>query len=125
MHDNAGNVKGMSWDSTWLLLLCFLSGEFYSRSGVCLSIHLTDEAVPGWEYSVAIFHMLNFTTFMFIFLAYGYIYNFIKESSKLAGGGQRKRELTVARKMTLIVVTDFLCWVPINIMGKIFSTLIR
>ena len=89
---------------------------------MCISIHLTDEAVPGWEYSVAIFHVLNFTTFMFIFLVYAYIFNFIKKSSKAAGGEQKKREMAAARKMTLIVVTDFLCWVPINIMGKSFCT---
>ncbi len=96
----------------------YFQGQFYSRSGVCLSIHLTDEEIPGWEYSVAIFHAFNFAVFMFIFLAYAYMYNFIKESSLASGNDAKKREMAAAKKMTLIVITDFLCWVPINIMGE-------
>ncbi len=95
----------------------YFQGKYYSRSGVCVSIHLTNEQVPGWEFSVAIFHALNFLVFMYIFGAYAYIYSFIKESSAASGGGSGKRELAAARKMTLIVITDFCCWVPINIMG--------
>ncbi len=113
---------------TWLVIIfiaiiplfpsSYFQGQFYSRSGVCLSIHLTNEGNPGWQYSVAIFHVFNFTAFMFIFLAYGYIYNFIKESGQASGSDAKKREMAAARKMTLIVATDFCCWVPINIMGN-------
>ena len=52
----------------------YFAGSYYSRSGVCISIHLTNDQPPGWEYSVAIFHGLNFFTFVFITAAYGYMF---------------------------------------------------
>ena len=88
-----------------------------NRSSVCMSIHITRETPPGWEYSVAVTHGLNFLVFLFIFIAYGYMYIKIKSSSK-ASGSKTNKELAIARKMTLIVLTDFCCWFPINIMGK-------
>ncbi len=58
---------------------------------------------------------------MFIFISYSYIYNFIKDSGNATAQLQKKRELAAAKKMTVIVATDFCCWVPINIMGKYFQ----
>ncbi len=91
----------------------YFDGEFYSRSGMCVSLHITEETTPGWEYSVAVFHGLNLFTFMFIFVAYAYMHNTIKH-----GMLNKKREMTVTRRMAIIVFTDFCCWMPINIMGR-------
>ncbi len=98
----------------------YFQGQFYSRSGVCVSIHITNEKAPGWEYSVALYHGINLFVFIFILLAYGYIYYVIKHPRLVLTGNQKKREMAAARKMTLIILTDFCCWVPINIMGKSF-----
>lgn len=96
----------------------YFKGQFYSRSGVCVSLHITNDKNPGWEYSSVIFHGLNFCTFVFILSAYGYMYHIIRDSQQMAlSTTQKKVELTAARKMTVIVMTDFLCWIPINIMG--------
>ena len=104
-----------------LLPFEYFEDKFYSRSGVCVSLHITGETPPGWEYSVAIFHGLNFTIFMMIFmiifLSYSYMYKVIRGSMKASGRGQGKRDIALARNITLIVLTDFICWVPINIMG--------
>lgn len=112
----------------WGLVIClaliplipgsYFQGSFYSRSGVCVSLYITNEETPGWEYSFAIFHGLNLAVFLFIFVAYAYMYKIIRSSSAITAGEQKKREMAAARKMTLIVVTDFCCWVPINIMGQ-------
>lgn len=95
----------------------YFEDQFYSRSGVCVSLHITNEETPGWEYSVAIFHGLNFSIFMFVFVSYGFIYRVIRDSTKMVNSEQRKSEMAAARKITLIVLTDFCCWVPINVMG--------
>ncbi len=87
-----------------------------------MTIHLTNEEVPGWEYSVAIFHGLNFSIFICIFISYSYMYYFIKDSGSATAQIQKKRELAAAKKMTLIVITDFCCWIPINIMGNTLMT---
>lgn len=96
----------------------YFHGTFYSRSGVCVSIHITNQKTPGWEYSVSIFHGLNFIVFFVIFITYIYMFNFMKATSQSVGRRNRLRELTVARKMALIIITDFCCWIPINVMGK-------
>lgn len=101
-----------------LLPLEYFAGEFYARSPVCVSLHITQETPPGWQYSVFVFHGLNLCSFIFIFLAYSYMYSIIKASGAELGNDQKQREMAAARKMTIIVLTDFCCWVPINIMGK-------
>ena len=107
----------------------YFKGQFYSRSSVCLSLHITKETSPGWEYSAAIFHGLNFTCFMFIFLAYSHLYKVVKRSSadtaKMTQGQKpQQSDVTLARKLTLVVATDFFCWVPINLMGEYFNPII-
>ena len=110
----------------WSFVLClaiiplfpieYFAGEFYSRSGVCISIYLTNNETPGWQYSVAIFHGMNLFVFMVIFVAYSYIYYTIWQVASKAGK-EKKTDMATARKMALIIFTDFCCWVPINIMG--------
>ncbi len=104
-----------------LLPISYFDGQFYSRSSVCLSLHITNEISPGWEYSVAIFHGLNFTCFVFIFCAYAYIYSVIRESHSSTGRHTTRpanTDVALARRLVLVVATDFLCWIPINMMGK-------
>ena len=100
----------------------YFEGGYYSRSGMCISIHLTNEYAPGWQFSVAIFHGLNFMSFVFIFLSYAYMYKVVVDSQSSTGKQMGKAraseaEVKLARRITLVVATDFLCWVPINIMG--------
>ena len=103
-----------------LFPLDYFKGGYYSRSGMCISIYLTNEKTPGWEFSVFIFHFLNFFSFMFIFLSYAYMYRVVVASSRSSSGKAKasEAEIKLAQRMTLVVATDFLCWVPINIMGK-------
>ena len=91
----------------------YFDGEFYSRSGMCISLHITDEVTPGWEYSVAVFHVLNLSSFIFVFAAYQVIHHRIKQ-----GMMDKKKEKAAFKRMALIVSTDFCCWVPLNVMGK-------
>ena len=97
----------------------YFKGGYYSRSGMCISIYLTNEKTPGWEFSVFIFHFLNFFSFMFIFMSYAYMYRVVVASSRSSTGKAKasEAEIKLAQRMTLVVATDFLCWVPINIMG--------
>lgn len=60
-----------------LLPIDYFKGQFYSRSGVCLAFHITALQWPGWEYSVAIFLVLNLIAFLFILFCYLYMYNTI------------------------------------------------
>ncbi|XP_064630867.1 G-protein coupled receptor GRL101-like [Lineus longissimus] len=76
----------------------------------------------SWEYSVAIFLGLNLVEFMIIAVLYTWMYVIIKRSAdvikhKTSRKKGENKELVVARKMALIILTDFACWMPIIILG--------
>lgn len=97
-----GNSNGMS---------------FFSQSAVCLPLQLSSEKPSGWEYFMAIFIIFNFCSFFFILVAYMAIYWTIM---KLVGGSasaHMQQESARAIRLFIIVLTDFLCWMPVIIMG--------
>ncbi|XP_038051676.1 G-protein coupled receptor GRL101-like isoform X2 [Patiria miniata] len=112
---------------TWLMVI-FLSafplfglsyfGNFYGRSGVCLALHITPDLPKGWEYSVFIFLALNFISFLTIAVSYSVMFVVARRTQKAVN---RSRDTNtgdaMARRMTLIVMTDFVCWVPIILLG--------
>ena len=92
-------------------------GNFYGRSGVCLAFHITNSNPKGWEYSVAVFLVLNFVTFLVIFFSYLRMFFVAKKTRSAVRKLQDKNDSAMARRMTLIVATDFFCWVPIILLG--------
>ncbi|XP_071549649.1 uncharacterized protein [Panulirus ornatus] len=91
--------------------------NFYGRSGVCLALHITHEKPNGWEYSVFVFLVLNLVSFSVIAGSYWGMYRAAHNSSAAVRNDQQLRESSMARKMTLIVVTDAACWLPIIFLG--------
>ncbi|KAK6167360.1 hypothetical protein SNE40_021407 [Patella caerulea] len=91
--------------------------NFYGRSGVCLAFHITPSSPPGWEYSVAVFLVLNFVSFLVIFLSYFWMFIVAKRTRSAVRATETKTDAAMARRMTLIVMTDFFCWVPIILLG--------
>ncbi|XP_077989864.1 uncharacterized protein LOC144444325 [Glandiceps talaboti] len=103
----------------------YFGESFYGRSAVCLSLHLTNESTPGWEFSVSIFLVLNSLSFIVIFVCYLLMYSSIRRIRRASGrksSQSSKEAATIAKRMTLIVLTDFCCWVPITIMGILALT---
>ena len=90
---------------------------FYGKSAVCLPLQLSTERQAGWEYAVSIFIILNFVSFMYILTAYTAMYLRVKGSAKRVRSTNMKRESKMAKRMMLIVLTDFLCWMPIIVIG--------
>ncbi|XP_077989816.1 uncharacterized protein LOC144444277, partial [Glandiceps talaboti] len=108
-----------------LVGISYFGESFYGRSAVCLSLHLTNESTPGWEFSVGIFLALNFLSFILIFVCYLLMYVSVRRSKKASGlksSKSSKAAATIAKRMTLIVLTDFCCWVPITVMGILALT---
>lgn len=97
----------------------YFRGEFYSRSGVCLALHITNQKPPGWQYSVAIFFCVNLVAFLIIVSAYCYMYLTIRKSYLSVNRLRAHRviEGRIAQQMAVIVLTNFLCWFPIIMMG--------
>ncbi|XP_052071163.1 G-protein coupled receptor GRL101-like [Mytilus californianus] len=89
---------------------------FYSRTAVCLALPFSRQKVSGWEYSTAIFVFFNCTAFIVIAWCQLSIYQIAKSSNRIMTK-RTKQDLTLARRLFLIVLTDFLCWFPVGIMG--------
>ncbi|XP_033121603.1 G-protein coupled receptor GRL101-like [Anneissia japonica] len=128
-------VVTASWTITLILSIIpalpssYFNSEFYGVTSVCLALPLTSERVRGWEYTAAIFIGVNMLCFLLIFLSYSGIFILIKVSSaklKKIGLGSmdsvKKQHIALAVRMVFIVATDFLCWVPIIIMGILSLT---
>ena len=90
---------------------------FYGKSAVCLPLQLSPERMAGWEYAVGIFIGLNFVSFVYILVAYIVMFMTVKNTSKKVGSTSMKRESQMARRMLFIILTDFLCWMPVILIG--------
>ena len=103
----------------------YFENEFYGRSSVCLALPLTTERPAGWEYSVALFLVFNLLAFTVIFLCYLAIYITVKLSAKNishAGKTNKSQQIEFAMRMAFLVGTDFVCWMPVIIMGFLSLT---
>lgn len=102
-----------------IVFTSYFKDEFYSRSGVCLALHITNKKPAGWEYAVALFLAINLAAFLFIVACYTYMYQTIQQSSRRLTRIMSKevRERQVGRQMAFIVMTNFCCWFPIIVMG--------
>ncbi|XP_048738543.2 uncharacterized protein LOC125653234 isoform X2 [Ostrea edulis] len=114
---------GIIWCVTILLAAIplipgeYFRGQFYSRSVVCLALPLTRDKPAGWEYSTAIFILLNFVLFTIIALGQCLIYREVSLSGSKVKSTRRNQDMVIARGLFLVVLSDFLCWFPIGIMG--------
>ena len=86
-------------------------GSDYIKNGVCILFNFTQGKQPGWEYAASIFLGFNITAFVFIFFGYIIIYSSIRKTQRQSGR-KADPEATLARQFILVVLSDFLCWVP-------------
>ncbi|XP_072014299.1 G-protein coupled receptor GRL101-like [Amphiura filiformis] len=108
-----------------VLVQGYFGNEYYGRSSVCLALPLTNDRPAGWEYSVALFLCVNLLAFSIILICYSAIYIVVKLSARNITT-TRKNNLTqqieFAMRMAFLVATDFICWMPIIIMGFLSLT---
>ena len=102
--------------------------EVYSFNSICVGLPLNSDTYHGSGYAVGIFIGANTVIFFLIAVGQVSIYRVKSASSAKLNlqGEQAKRryreDRAVARQLSLIVVTDFLCWFPICIMGLMSQT---
>lgn len=85
-----------------LVIKPYFRDEFYSRSGVCLSFHITNQKPAGWEYSIAIHLCANLVAFIIIVACYTAITFEIKRS-RLSRQEQETVPVKVSSKNYLYV----------------------
>ena len=89
---------------------------YYGQTSVCMPRFYVHRGASGWEYSFVII-TVNFLGFFFI--AISYICMFIKAKKQLVikNNQREKQQLRMQKRISRIIITDFLCWIPICIMA--------
>ena len=96
--------------------------EFYSHTGICIPLPVTRNEFNGHKYAFGIIVVLNFVLFMIIATGQVFVFLSIRANSMLTVDSSRKsQDLRIARGLTSIVVSDFLCWFPIGLLGLLAS----
>nr|KAG5699458.1 hypothetical protein BaRGS_016304 [Batillaria attramentaria] len=90
---------------------------FYGQTGICLPLPITRKPFLGQHYAFGVFVILNFLLFVLIGAGQLLIYHAIRNASIASRSNRRKQDMAIARRLSLIVFTDFCCWFPIGMMG--------
>ena len=67
--------------------------------------------------------MIAFNLVIFLIIAAGQvlIYHSVRINSMTMDTGQKQQDVTIARRLTTVAVSDFLCWFPIGLLGLLAS----
>ncbi|XP_070198825.1 G-protein coupled receptor GRL101-like [Littorina saxatilis] len=106
-----------------LAVVPLLTGmEFYGQSSICIPLPITRQQFSGQQYAFGVFIIFNFVIFLFIGVGQLMIYRAVSKASAASGTASRSRDLTVARRLFMIVLTDFCCWFPVGVMGLLAAS---
>ena len=72
---------------------------------------------PGLYFSIVLFLGINLVCFLFVAVTYVWIFIIVLQSNRRVGISRTDQEITLAKRMAAIVVTDFMCWAPIIVIG--------
>eukprot|EP00057_Strongylocentrotus_purpuratus_P018232 XP_011672706.1 PREDICTED: G-protein coupled receptor GRL101 [Strongylocentrotus purpuratus] len=95
--------------------------------GISIFQSNNDGNQPSWIYSIVLFLGINLICFLFILICYIIIFVQVRRSANSIGkdrntGSPHDQEVRMAFKMAIIIGTDFLCWMPVIIMGILSQT---
>ena len=72
----------------------------------------------SWYFSIALFLGLNFLLSILILVLYIVIFLAVRKTSRAAQKSPNiKKEMLMAMRMTVVVMTNCLCWLPVVILG--------
>ena len=101
------------------LLPASSSWHFYSQTGICIPLPITRQDFPGHDYAFAVIIIFNFV--LFLLIAVGQLVIFVSvRSQSLAeqdDSDRRSKDQALAQRLFTVVVSDFLCWFPIGLLG--------
>ena len=99
----------------------YFGNDFYGRSSVCISLPLTRTTLTykAWEYSFALFIVLNLVIYSLIVAGQIAIFQQINSYNSCGQAeAKKKREVAVAKSLSVVVISDTICWLPVAILGK-------
>nr|KAG5686795.1 hypothetical protein BaRGS_013115 [Batillaria attramentaria] len=97
--------------------------RFYGQTGICVPLPIPRNDFQGHDYSFGVMIVLNFVLFMLIAVGQILIYWSIQTNSmSTADSTRRSRDMTIARRLFAVVMSDFLCWFPVGLLGILAAT---
>ncbi|KAL8609057.1 hypothetical protein ACOMHN_059870 [Nucella lapillus] len=93
--------------------------EFYSQTGICIPLLVTRREFRGKYYSFSVLVVLNFIVFLFVSVGQALIYRTIQANALKTDSSKVSQDITIARRLITIAVTDFMCWFPIGLCGML------
>ncbi|KAL8559360.1 hypothetical protein ACOMHN_045080 [Nucella lapillus] len=91
--------------------------HFYSQTGICIPLPITRTSFKGRDYAFGIMIIFNLVLFILIASGQFMIYWTIRATSSVRSTSNKNKDLTIARRLVSVVVSDFLCWFPIGLLG--------
>ena len=93
--------------------------HFYGQTGICIPLPVTRQDFPGHDYAFAVMIIFNFVLFLLIAFGQFVIYLSVRSQSmtEKENNDRRSKDLAVAQRLFTVVVSDFLCWFPIGLLG--------
>ena len=92
--------------------------QFYSQTGICIPLPITRKKFPGSDYSFYVMIVVNFLLFLLIAVGQLLIFwSYHSHSKKVSRPGKKADDMTIARRLLIVVMSDFLCWFPIGLLG--------
>ena len=124
---SAAIASGLAWVTGILLAVVPLlpvtsHWRFYSQTGICIPLPITRHDFAGRDYSFAVIVVFNFILFIIIAVGQTSVYWSIKlNSMSVTNTTSKSHDLTIARRLLTVVVSDFVCWFPIGLLGLLAS----
>ena len=103
-----------------VLPLTHATWQFYSQTSICIPLPVTRKSFPGHHYAFSVMIVLNFALFVLIAVGQAAIFITVKRNSFKTGASSSLRQSsdsTLAQRLATVVVSDFLCWFPIVVLG--------
>ncbi|XP_062588314.1 G-protein coupled receptor GRL101-like [Saccostrea cucullata] len=114
-------LSALAWIVSLVLALCPLFiplEDFYAQTAICIYLPLSVKRQSGWEYSMVVFIGFNFILFLGILVGQIFILvEVIKSGRKIQSTNTKRREISLAKSVGAVVLTDLLCWIPIGIIA--------
>ena len=95
--------------------------RFYGQIGICIPLPVTRKSFEGRSYSFGVIIVLNFFLFLLIAAGQSFIFFSVKANLMTTDTTRKSRDMVIARRLISVVVSNFVCWFPIGLLGLLAS----
>nr|KAG5690414.1 hypothetical protein BaRGS_026461 [Batillaria attramentaria] len=117
VYDCPGHEDEMDFLAGVPLLPVTSHWKFYSQTGICIPLPITRKAFGGRDYSFGVMIVFNFVLFLLIAAGQAIIFWSVRRNTLSVETTRKSQDLTIARRLITVAVSDFLCWFPIGLLG--------